>query len=130
VIPVFAEGRDERERAKAERLAPAIEAALAKRAPARQVPEDYQIDEEAELARIVHREIPPLRALLSSAVAGTRRLVRRRGQGLLARTVGDRSDAELERRLGPRGQRVLFAVMAGAFDPAKAFGFQGRSSFG
>jgi alkanesulfonate monooxygenase SsuD/methylene tetrahydromethanopterin reductase-like flavin-dependent oxidoreductase (luciferase family) len=129
VIPVFAEGREERERAKAERLAPAIEAALARRAPARQMPEGYQIAEEAELARIVRREMPPPRVLLSSAVAGTRRLVRRRGQDLLARMVGDRSDAELERRLGPRGQRVLFAAMAGAFDPAKAFGFQGAIEF-
>ncbi|MFB9839026.1 LLM class flavin-dependent oxidoreductase, partial [Actinoallomurus acaciae] len=48
VIPRFAEGREERERARAERLAPAVEAALARREPPRrQAP--YRIDEAAEL---------------------------------------------------------------------------------
>jgi alkanesulfonate monooxygenase SsuD/methylene tetrahydromethanopterin reductase-like flavin-dependent oxidoreductase (luciferase family) len=41
VMPDLHEGEDERERKKQERLAPAIEAAMARRQPARQVPEDY-----------------------------------------------------------------------------------------
>jgi alkanesulfonate monooxygenase SsuD/methylene tetrahydromethanopterin reductase-like flavin-dependent oxidoreductase (luciferase family) len=43
VMPEFKEKEDERERDKRERLAPAIEAALARRAPARRAPEDYRV---------------------------------------------------------------------------------------
>ena len=39
VMPEFHEGEEEREKAKLERLAPAIEAALARREPAREAPE-------------------------------------------------------------------------------------------
>jgi hypothetical protein len=39
VLPEFAEGDDEREKAKLERLAPAIDAALARREPAREAPD-------------------------------------------------------------------------------------------
>ena len=38
-MPEFHEGEEEREKAKLERLAPAIDAALARRAPAREAPE-------------------------------------------------------------------------------------------
>lgn len=41
VLPDFAERAAERERAKLERLAPAIDAALARREPPRQAPEGY-----------------------------------------------------------------------------------------
>ncbi|HEX5496480.1 MAG TPA: LLM class flavin-dependent oxidoreductase, partial [Mycobacteriales bacterium] len=51
VLPEFAEGREEQEAAKAERLAPAVEAALARRAPARDLPAPYPIDEAAEVVR-------------------------------------------------------------------------------
>ena len=39
LMPEFHEGEEEREKAKLERLAPAIEAALARREPAREAPE-------------------------------------------------------------------------------------------
>ncbi|MFY9587105.1 MAG: LLM class flavin-dependent oxidoreductase, partial [Actinomycetota bacterium] len=51
VIPQFAEEREEGERAKAERLAPFIERALARRSPARVSPPRYRIDEDAEIER-------------------------------------------------------------------------------
>jgi len=41
VMPPFHEGEEQRQRAKAERLADAVEAALARRAPARPAPEGY-----------------------------------------------------------------------------------------
>ena len=41
VMPAFHEGEEEREAHKRERLAPAVEAALARRAPARSLPADY-----------------------------------------------------------------------------------------
>jgi alkanesulfonate monooxygenase SsuD/methylene tetrahydromethanopterin reductase-like flavin-dependent oxidoreductase (luciferase family) len=43
VMPEFVERHDAREKAKRERLAPAIEAALARRAPARPAPADYGV---------------------------------------------------------------------------------------
>jgi len=43
VMPEFHEGEDAREKAKLERLAPAIEAALARRSPARTAPEGYVV---------------------------------------------------------------------------------------
>jgi alkanesulfonate monooxygenase SsuD/methylene tetrahydromethanopterin reductase-like flavin-dependent oxidoreductase (luciferase family) len=44
VMPEFHEGEEQREKAKLERLAPAMEAALARREPARTAPEDYTIN--------------------------------------------------------------------------------------
>lgn len=125
VLPIFAEGREQRERAKAERLAPAIEAALARRAPARTLTEDYRIDEEAEVAR-VRRAQPPKPGDVLHTVK-TR--ARRGGQGMLARLVSDRTDAQLERWFGLGQQRVLFGVMARGFDASKAFGFAGEIEF-
>ncbi|MFC6882801.1 MULTISPECIES: LLM class flavin-dependent oxidoreductase [Actinomadura] len=108
VLPHFLEGREERENAKAERLAPAIEAALARRAPARTLPPGYRIDEDAELAR-ANRP----RSLRSEA--------RRRVQQGFYLLVHGRSDAQIERRFGPAAQRVLFSGMARAYDPSAAF---------
>lgn len=109
VIPRFADGREEREQAKAERLAPAIEAALARRAPARQAP-SYRIDEEAELASRVPR-------------------VRETGRRAFARLISGRTDAQLERHFGRTAQRVFFYGMARAYDPKKAAGFAGELEF-
>ena len=122
VLPRFTEGRDEREAAKAERLAPAVEAALARREPARKAPPGYRIDEEAEVAR-AHRPsgrpgLPDLRAI------GGRRF----RQGFY-KLVHGRSDAQLERRFGTGAQRVLFAGMARSFDPSAAAGFTGELEF-
>ncbi|MFI6322595.1 LLM class flavin-dependent oxidoreductase [Nonomuraea sp. NPDC050556] len=107
VLPIFAEGRDQREQAKAERLAPAVEAALARREPARRLATPYVIDEDAEVA-------PTIRS---------------RARGVFGRIVEGRTDAQLERWFGPGQQRVLFALMARQFDPAKAFGFKGEIEF-
>jgi putative sterol carrier protein len=126
IIPRFAEGRDERERAKAERLAPAVEAALARRdPPRRQAP--YRIDETAELARA--RAGRTSGTLPADLVAAGRTALRTRGRRAFARFVSARSDEELERRFGPAGQRVFFAAMARAFDPEMAMGFAGELEF-
>lgn len=123
VLPRFAEGRDEREAAKAERLAPAIEAALARRKPARRMPPGYRIDEDAEVAR-AHRSRGrrPVREDLRTA--GRRRF----RQGFY-KLVHGRSDAQIERRFGPSAQRVFFAGMARAYDPSAAAGFTGDLEF-
>jgi alkanesulfonate monooxygenase SsuD/methylene tetrahydromethanopterin reductase-like flavin-dependent oxidoreductase (luciferase family) len=103
VIPRFAEGREEREAAKAERLAPAIEVALARREPAREAPPDYVIDEPAELERARRarrRALLDPRDLAGRVRGGLRGGVRRWAQRALARFVDGASDTELERRFG------------------------------
>ncbi|MFC9976236.1 LLM class flavin-dependent oxidoreductase [Spirillospora sp. NPDC127200] len=124
VLPRFAEHRDA---AKAERLAPAIEAALARRAPARDLPPGYRIDEEAEIlrARRARRQRVTLRTVRDEARAGGRRRLR---QGFY-RLVHDRSDAQIERRFGPRAQRAFFTGMARAYDPKLGGGFEGELEF-
>jgi alkanesulfonate monooxygenase SsuD/methylene tetrahydromethanopterin reductase-like flavin-dependent oxidoreductase (luciferase family) len=124
VIPRFAEGREERERAKAERLAPAIEAALARREPARD-PVSYRIDEAAEVARARRAARPTLRGI----VATERARLRTRSRRAVARIIAGRTDEELERWFGPAVQRALFGGMARSFDPAMAMGFEGEIEF-
>ncbi len=129
VVPQFAEGREEREAEKAERLAPAIEAALARREPPRERRGEYVIDEPAELerARKARR-----RAALSPRDLAVRLRdelrdgVRRQAQRGLARFVDGASDREIERRFGSHAaQRALLLGMARSFDPKMAFGFEG-----
>ncbi|TDD73506.1 LLM class flavin-dependent oxidoreductase [Actinomadura darangshiensis] len=116
VLPHFTEGREERDAAKAERLAPAIEAALARREPARTAAAGYRIDEDAEVAR-AHRS----RDIRSAS--------RRRFRQGFYKLVHGRSDEQIERHFGPAAQRVFFAGMARAFDPSAAAGFTGELEF-
>ena len=129
VIPQFAEGREEREAEKAERLAPAIEAALARREPARETPLDYVIDEPAELERARRarrRAMLAPRDLAGRLRDELREGVRRQAQRALGRFVDGASDTAIERRFGSRAaQRALLTGMARSFDPTMAFGFEG-----
>ncbi|WP_067832538.1 SCP2 sterol-binding domain-containing protein, partial [Actinomadura kijaniata] len=54
---------------------------------------------------------------------------RRRVQQGFHRLVHGASDERIERRFGTRAQRVFFAGMARAFDPAMAGGFEGELMF-
>ncbi|MPZ64333.1 MAG: LLM class flavin-dependent oxidoreductase [Pseudonocardiaceae bacterium] len=122
VAPRFLDGREERERAKAERLAPAVDKAMARRAPARSLPGPYRIDEEAELARARRAALPGLRELAGNAVATARDST----LSGLARLVAGTSDAQLERYVGNRGvQQVMFNAMARSYNPALAPQFTG-----
>jgi len=129
VIPRFAEGREEREAEKAERMAPAIEAALARRDPPREAPPDYLIDEPAELERARRarrRAMLAPRDLAGRLRDELREGMRRQVQRALARFVDGASDADVERRFGSQAvQRALLTGMARSFDPAMAFGFEG-----
>ena len=140
VIPEFADGRAEREQAKSARLAPAIEAALARREPPRELPPGYRIDEDAELLRAGRARrarrvlgdaegLAGARAALSAVGRDARAAARRRGLRRLSRLVRDRSDAEIERRFGLPLQRVLFSGMARSYDPEARPGFQGELEF-
>jgi alkanesulfonate monooxygenase SsuD/methylene tetrahydromethanopterin reductase-like flavin-dependent oxidoreductase (luciferase family) len=118
VMPAFESGRAEREAAKAQQLAPAIERALAHREPPREAPTGYVIDEPAEVARA------------SRAPAGLRDRLRSVGQEAVARLVRGASDEQLERRFGSDlAQRVIFTAMAKQFEPKFAFGFEGDIAY-
>ena len=131
VIPHFAEEREEKEREKAERLGPAIEAALARREPAREGPPGYVIDEAAELERAVRARRPGgLRERVAELGTDVRRSLQRRGQETLARFVRGATDEQLERRFGGRlAQRAIFTGMARQFEPKLAFGFEGDIAY-
>ncbi len=129
VMPRFLEGREQWEAAKAQSLTGAIEQALARREPARELDYRYVIDEQAELARARRgrRRRRGRRELSELGIAEARRLGREAVVRLLARLVQGASDAVVERRFG-RGfiQHALFAGMARSFEPDAAGGFQGR----
>jgi alkanesulfonate monooxygenase SsuD/methylene tetrahydromethanopterin reductase-like flavin-dependent oxidoreductase (luciferase family) len=114
VIPQFAPQLAERDRAKAEQLAPAVERALARRDPPREAPAAYVIDEAADLARA------------SRTPTDLRHRARVLGQQVLSRLVRGASDEQLERRFGSElAQRAIFTGMARQFDPKFAHGFEG-----
>lgn len=126
VLPRFAEGREEAEKAKAERLAPAIEAALARRSPARTLEAPYPIDEDAELARASRRPRVPVRELPGRARERAAETAQDAMQAGLAKIVRDAPDARLHRLFDRTGaQRVIFQAMARGFDPRYAHGFTG-----
>jgi alkanesulfonate monooxygenase SsuD/methylene tetrahydromethanopterin reductase-like flavin-dependent oxidoreductase (luciferase family) len=128
VMPEFVEGREEREREKMERLAPAIEAAMARRAPPRPAPPDYVVDEEADLELLPKaRRAPTGDGKVPRDVGGrAREAVERAGQAIFNRFVRGASERQLERRFGRRAvQRAIFTGMARQFVPDQAHGFEG-----
>jgi SCP-2 sterol transfer family len=132
VIPHFAEGREERERAKAERLSEAAERALARREPARQAPPGYTIDEPAELERAARarRDGGGVRRRLAELGEEARRTLKKQGQEAVARLVRGASDEQLERRFGSElAQRAVLTGMARQFEPKFAFGFEGDIAY-
>ena len=131
VIPEFAGRREQREQAKADQLAGAVERALARRAPAREAPPGYTIDEQAELERAARsRREGGLRRRLADLGEEARRSLQRQGQEAVARLVRGASDAQLERRFGSElAQRAIFTGMARQFEPKLAFGFEGDIAY-
>jgi alkanesulfonate monooxygenase SsuD/methylene tetrahydromethanopterin reductase-like flavin-dependent oxidoreductase (luciferase family)/predicted lipid carrier protein YhbT len=118
VMPEFVNDRDQRERAKAEQLAPAIERALARREPPRAAPPGYVVAEEAELARA------------SRAPATLKQRLRAAGQQAMSRLVRGAGDDQLERRFGSDlAQRAIFTGMAKQFKPKFAYGFEGDIAY-
>jgi hypothetical protein len=126
VMPEFGSGREEAEEAKAERLSPAVEAALARREPARAAPLGYWIDEAAEVERSKRARRPGVRERAGDLMSEARSALQRQAQDGLARFVRGASDEQLERRFGNQlAQRAIFAGMARQFDPKFAQGFEG-----
>jgi alkanesulfonate monooxygenase SsuD/methylene tetrahydromethanopterin reductase-like flavin-dependent oxidoreductase (luciferase family) len=129
VMPRFVEGRSQHEAQKAQSLAAAIEAALARREPARTLGQPYVIDEQAELARAGSRRRRQLSPgeIKELAFSRARRAARERSVELLGWLVKGASDAQVERRFGSSlVQRTMFSAMARSFEPDAAAGFRGR----
>lgn len=128
IIPEFADERPAREAAKAERLAPAIERALARREPARTAVPGYKIDElsEVEHAYRAGGKHRAKRRKTRASATGVKAAARKRGEAVLSKTVAGRSDRQLQRLFGSSAaQRVIFTAMARQFNPEMAFGFKG-----
>jgi hypothetical protein len=126
VMPEFASGREAADEAKAERLGPAVEAALARREPPRDPPLGYWIDEMAEVERAKRARRPGVRERAEGLASEARSAVQRQVLEGVARLVRGASDEQLERRFGNQlAQRAIFAGMARQFDPKFAQGFEG-----
>jgi alkanesulfonate monooxygenase SsuD/methylene tetrahydromethanopterin reductase-like flavin-dependent oxidoreductase (luciferase family)/putative sterol carrier protein len=123
VLPEFAEGREEREREKAQRLAPAVQAALARRAPAREADPAYAIPPLDSVP-------PPGDAGPTTSVPSLADRLRESGERAFTAFVKHSDDRRLERTLGnDLGLRVLFGGMAQRFRPDKAQGFAGEIQY-
>jgi hypothetical protein len=124
VLPRFAERASAREEEKRERLAEALDRALARRAPARESGLGYVVRADGEPA--------PARSPVISvdgerrAALSARDLLNRAGEAALAALVRGRSDAQLRRLFyrGP-GLDAIFKGMEAAFVPERAAGFEG-----
>jgi len=128
VMPEFVERAKEGEREKAQRLAGAIEAALARRPPVR-------VAETAHTIGTLDSGPPAPRTGAGTVPADRDDSTARDGRGLAARlaergeaAMGVRrsDDRRLERTIGSQaGLRVVFAGMARRFAPERARGFEG-----
>jgi alkanesulfonate monooxygenase SsuD/methylene tetrahydromethanopterin reductase-like flavin-dependent oxidoreductase (luciferase family) len=126
VLPRFADGRETAEAAKADRLAAAVDKALARRAGPRSLQAPYPIDEDAELAAAQRSRHVPLRDLAGQARRSAGESARQRVQAGARRLASRASGPRIERVLGSAAaQRVLFAAMTSAFDAGNAAGFEG-----
>ena len=126
VAPRFSSLASEREREKAERLAGALDAALARRSPARVADLDYVVKPDTEPAPATAIAAAPSNGR-SAERLGPRELVARAGESGFAALVRNRSDAQLHRMFdrGP-GVAVIFKGMERAFLADQAKGFEGE----
>jgi alkanesulfonate monooxygenase SsuD/methylene tetrahydromethanopterin reductase-like flavin-dependent oxidoreductase (luciferase family)/putative sterol carrier protein len=118
VLPRFAGEAEAREGAKRERLAGAVEAALARRDPPRTLDEDYVIAPMDEPR-------PAYSATEGDGSLGDR--ARAAVESAFAAFVHGRSDEQLDRLMGAGpGLRLIFKGMESAFVPDAAGGFKGE----
>jgi alkanesulfonate monooxygenase SsuD/methylene tetrahydromethanopterin reductase-like flavin-dependent oxidoreductase (luciferase family)/putative sterol carrier protein len=147
VLPGFAAQADAADAAMTERLAPAIDAALARRAPARQSDPDYVIGPMDSApagppaGRVGSRAtaaggMPAMAGGAdgssgrSRAAAALQGFVEGRGERAFRRLVKSSGDARLERFAGSDAAlRFLFGTMASRYDPARAGGFAGELQY-
>jgi len=129
VMPEFAERAQAADAARAERFAPAIEAALARREQPGDVDPEYAVvptasgpPAESGLARVTTNGRPRLAALQG--------VLAERGERAFQAFVRRSDDRRLERTAGSeRGLRVIFAAMSQAYVPESAGGFSGELQY-
>ena len=129
VMPEFAERAEAADAARAERFAPAIEAALARREQPPDVDPDYAVvptasgpAAESGLARVTTNGRPRLAALQG--------VLAERGERAFQAFVRRSDDRRLERTAGSdRGLRVIFSAMSQAYVPESAGGFSGELQY-
>ncbi len=127
VMPAFATDRARHEAAKAQRLAPAVTAALARRSPPRCPVGGYRIDERAEIATLDPTE-PGARPKLGAHLA-TRasRRTSRLARGLPSELTRHLSDRQLEGLVArPGAQRALLSLLTQKLRPERARDFDAR----
>jgi alkanesulfonate monooxygenase SsuD/methylene tetrahydromethanopterin reductase-like flavin-dependent oxidoreductase (luciferase family) len=136
VLPEFAPEAEAREAAKRERLAPAVEAALARREPARVADPGYVIAPTASgpppvrIGAGAERGAAPAADGNGRAAAGLAARLQSGGEAAFAAFVRRSDDRRLERIVGSdAGLRVLFGGMARRFVPEKANGFEGEIEY-
>jgi alkanesulfonate monooxygenase SsuD/methylene tetrahydromethanopterin reductase-like flavin-dependent oxidoreductase (luciferase family)/putative sterol carrier protein len=124
VMPEFAPRADEADARRAERFAPAVEAALARREPPRVADPDYSIAPVASGPAASSRlHVPSNGRPRASRVQA---LLAAQGERAFKAFVRRSDDRRLERTAGSStGLKVLFGAMAQAYEPDKAAGFSG-----
>jgi hypothetical protein len=132
VMPRFAERAPERERAKEERLAGAVEQALERRAGPRAADPGYVVSPDREPAP-AHAGAAARGADRDGALEprqAARELAARLGESAFASLVRGRTDEQLHRLFdrGP-GLAVIFRGMERAFVPERARGFEGEITY-
>ncbi len=126
VLPHLTDGRAEAEAAKADRLATAVDEALARRSPPRSLPAPYPVNEDIEIAVARRPGRARLRDLAGQACRNVRSSARDRAMLGAERLVGRTSDTRIERFFASTGaQRAVFGLMTRSFDPRKTGGFSG-----
>jgi alkanesulfonate monooxygenase SsuD/methylene tetrahydromethanopterin reductase-like flavin-dependent oxidoreductase (luciferase family)/putative sterol carrier protein len=143
VLPRFAEHAEARDAERKNRLAAAMEQALARRAPLRQAARDYLITVQGETAfggaplptgltfsaSSASAGVPGIRPVAPPAAkAAATQPKRPAGQAFFLWLVRDRSDRQLQ-RLAPLLTRMIFSGMERAFRPDRARGFVGEIEY-
>jgi alkanesulfonate monooxygenase SsuD/methylene tetrahydromethanopterin reductase-like flavin-dependent oxidoreductase (luciferase family)/putative sterol carrier protein len=124
VMPEFAQRADEADARRAERFAPAIAAALARREPPRVADPDYSIAPVASGPAASSRGHAPSNG--RPRASRVQALLTEQGERAFKAFVRRSDDRRLERIAGSAtGLRVLFGAMAQAYEPDKAAGFSG-----
>jgi alkanesulfonate monooxygenase SsuD/methylene tetrahydromethanopterin reductase-like flavin-dependent oxidoreductase (luciferase family) len=124
VMPEFAQRADAADARRAERFAPAIAAALARREPPRVADPDYSIAPVASGPAASGRGPAPSNG--RPRASRVQALLAEQGERAFKAFVRRSDDRRLERTAGSgTGLKVLFGAMAQAYEPDKAGGFSG-----
>jgi alkanesulfonate monooxygenase SsuD/methylene tetrahydromethanopterin reductase-like flavin-dependent oxidoreductase (luciferase family)/putative sterol carrier protein len=130
VMPEFAQRADAADAQRAERLRPAIEAALARREPPQVADPDYAIVPTASGPPAPSARREPTSSNGRPRRAAVQALLAEQGERAFRAFVRRSDDRRLERTAGSsRGLKILFGAMSQAYEPDKAAGFNGELQY-